>query len=133
MRVSGFLAAFVASVCLAQDTTGAGSIYGKVTRTDGTATAGVRVCLVETTRCNESDADGSYRIPDVRAGFYKMEVSTAAIPAAVTTSVEVRAGLAHRVQNTGRTTLRYYVCATPGTDMLADREAVAAPRRELDA
>lgn len=44
--------------------------------------------------------------------------------------IRIEAGLAHRVENTGRTTLRYYVCATPGTDILADRERVAAPRRE---
>jgi quercetin dioxygenase-like cupin family protein len=39
----------------------------------------------------------------------------------------------HRVQNTGRTTLRYYVCASPGLDPLEDRETAEAPRRRLDA
>ena len=47
--------------------------------------------------------------------------------------IRIEAGLAHRVENTGRTMLRYYVCATPGTDMLSDREGAAAPRRERDA
>jgi quercetin dioxygenase-like cupin family protein len=46
--------------------------------------------------------------------------------------IRIEAGLAHRVENTGRTLLRYYVCGTPGTDMLADRERVAAPRRQLE-
>jgi quercetin dioxygenase-like cupin family protein len=39
----------------------------------------------------------------------------------------------HRVQNTGRTTLRYYVCTSPGLDPLEDRETAEAPRRRLDA
>jgi quercetin dioxygenase-like cupin family protein len=47
--------------------------------------------------------------------------------------IRIEAGLAHRVENTGRTLLRYYVCGTPGTDMLADREGVPAPRREREA
>lgn len=46
--------------------------------------------------------------------------------------IRIEAGLAHRVENTGRTLLRYYVCGTPGTDMLSDRERVAAPRRGLE-
>jgi quercetin dioxygenase-like cupin family protein len=46
--------------------------------------------------------------------------------------IRIEAGLAHRVENGGRTMLRYYVCATPGADILADRERVAAPRRERE-
>ena len=46
--------------------------------------------------------------------------------------IRIEAGLAHRVENSGRTMLRYYVCGTPGTDMLADRERVAAPRRGIE-
>jgi mannose-6-phosphate isomerase-like protein (cupin superfamily) len=47
--------------------------------------------------------------------------------------IRVEAGLAHRVANTGRTRLRYYVCSSPGTDPLIDRESVEAPPRHLDA
>jgi quercetin dioxygenase-like cupin family protein len=47
--------------------------------------------------------------------------------------IRVDAGRTHRVANTGRTTLRYYVCATPGTDPTLDREAAEAPPRHLDA
>jgi len=47
--------------------------------------------------------------------------------------IRVDAGLTHRVVNTGRTTLRYYVCATPGTDPILDREPAEAPPRRLDA
>lgn len=43
--------------------------------------------------------------------------------------IRIEAGLAHRIENGGRTVLRYYVCATPGTDLLADRERARAPRR----
>lgn len=47
--------------------------------------------------------------------------------------IRVGAGLAHRVENTGRTSLRYYVCSVPGLDPTSDREAAEAPRRRLDA
>ncbi len=47
--------------------------------------------------------------------------------------IRVEAGLAHRVENTGRTTLRYYVCSVPGLDPTTDREPAEAPRRRLDA
>lgn len=47
--------------------------------------------------------------------------------------IRIEAGLPHRVENTGRTTLRYYICATPGTDLIADRERARAPRRHSDA
>jgi mannose-6-phosphate isomerase-like protein (cupin superfamily) len=41
--------------------------------------------------------------------------------------------LTHRVENTGRSPLRYYVCSSPGTDPLDDREPAEAPPRRLDA
>jgi quercetin dioxygenase-like cupin family protein len=47
--------------------------------------------------------------------------------------IRVETGLPHRVENTGRTRLRYYVCSSPGTDPLIDREPVEAPQRRLDA
>jgi quercetin dioxygenase-like cupin family protein len=47
--------------------------------------------------------------------------------------IRVEAGLPHRVENTGRTRLRYYVCSSPGTDPLVDRVSVEAPHRRLDA
>lgn len=49
------------------------------------------------------------------------------------TGIRVEAGLVHRVENTGRTPLRFYVCSSPGTDLLTDREPAAAPPRRLDA
>ena len=47
--------------------------------------------------------------------------------------IRVEDGRPHRVENTGRTTLRYYVCTSPGLDPLDDREMAEAPRRRTDA
>jgi quercetin dioxygenase-like cupin family protein len=41
--------------------------------------------------------------------------------------VRVEMGLPHAITNTGRTTLRYYVCSTPAADPLTDREEVDPP------
>ena len=49
------------------------------------------------------------------------------------TGIRVEPGLTHRVENTGRLPLRYYVCSSPGTDPLDDREPAEAPPRSLDA
>jgi quercetin dioxygenase-like cupin family protein len=38
--------------------------------------------------------------------------------------IRVEMGLPHAIANTGRTTLRYYVCSTPAADPLTDREDV---------
>ena len=47
--------------------------------------------------------------------------------------IRVLPGRAHRVRNDGRHLLRYYVCASPGTDPTIDRRAADAPSRRLDA
>lgn len=49
------------------------------------------------------------------------------------TGIRVETGLTHRVENTGRLPLRYYVCASPGMDPSEDREPAPAPPRRLDA
>lgn len=41
--------------------------------------------------------------------------------------VRVEMGLPHAITNTGRTTLRYYVCSTPAADPLTGREDVDPP------
>lgn len=41
--------------------------------------------------------------------------------------VRVEMGLPHAITNTGRTSLRYYLCATPAADPLSDREEVDPP------
>ena len=45
------------------------------------------------------------------------------------TGIRIEPGRPHRIENTGRTTLRYYVCGSPGTDPLIDRQAAEARRR----
>jgi quercetin dioxygenase-like cupin family protein len=47
--------------------------------------------------------------------------------------IRILPGRRHRVRNEGRHRLRYYVCASPGTDPTIDRAPVDAPRRTLDA
>lgn len=44
------------------------------------------------------------------------------------TGIRIEPGRPHRIENTGRTTLRYYVCGSPGTDPLIDRQAAEARR-----
>ncbi len=47
--------------------------------------------------------------------------------------IRVEAGLVHRIENVGRTELRYYVCAVPGLDPTVDRQPAEPPARRLDA
>jgi quercetin dioxygenase-like cupin family protein len=47
--------------------------------------------------------------------------------------IRVLPGRPHRVINDGRLLLRYFVCASPGTDPTIDRRPVEAPQRRLDA
>ena len=47
--------------------------------------------------------------------------------------IRVLPGRRHRIRNEGRHRLRYYVCASPGTDPTVDRVAAEAPSRNLDA
>lgn len=47
--------------------------------------------------------------------------------------IRVLPGRPHRVINDSRLTLRYFVCASPGTDPTIDRRTADAPQRRLDA
>jgi quercetin dioxygenase-like cupin family protein len=47
--------------------------------------------------------------------------------------IRIEEGRPHRVENTGRTPLRYLVCASPGLDPLEDRETAEAPGRRREA
>ena len=47
--------------------------------------------------------------------------------------IRVLPGRPHRVTNDGRLLLRYFVCASPGTDPTIDRVPVEAPHRRFDA
>jgi quercetin dioxygenase-like cupin family protein len=47
--------------------------------------------------------------------------------------IRILPGRRHRVRNDGRHRLRYYVCASPGTDPTIDRVPADGPQRRLDA
>ncbi len=84
----------------AQDTTGVGSIEGTVAAQGGGAAPDVAVCVVETAQCAVSGADGSFRIPGVRSGAYRLEVTAVGAAPIESEAVTVRAGLAARVEVT---------------------------------
>ncbi len=92
---------FSLTLCLvAQDTTGVGGLSGTVVE-EGTATpAKARICIVTLDRCADSDAQGAFRLPDLRSGVYEIEVTVAGRPAIRRTGIEVRAGLDGRVEVT---------------------------------
>jgi outer membrane receptor protein involved in Fe transport len=90
---------FLPSLITAQDTTGAGAVIGVAAKSSGETQAGVKICLEGAGRCAVTDEKGAFRIADVRAGSYQLEITSAAgerLP--VTASVEVRPGLESRVQ-----------------------------------
>lgn len=85
---------------VAQDTTGAGAIVGVVRNAAGAPQEGVRVCVLDTSVCVESGPDGGFRVPDLRASSYRLQILTASGVPIVSEPVEVRAGLGGRVEVT---------------------------------
>ncbi|MGE3705119.1 MAG: TonB-dependent receptor [Vicinamibacterales bacterium] len=83
----------------AQDTTGTGTVTGTVTSRDLPAPF-VTVCLVGTTRCALSGEDGLFRIPDVRAGEYRLEITAPGQPPITSEPIDVHAGLTRQVDVT---------------------------------
>ena len=77
----------------AQDTTGVGAISGVVVNAAGQRTEGVRVCALDTASCATSDAQGVFRIGDLRAGAYRLEILPLEGLPFTSDSVDVRAGL----------------------------------------
>lgn len=84
----------------AQDTTGVGAIAGTITKQGRGAAAAVAVCVTETSQCAVSDADGSFQIPDVRSGAYRLEITPPGGAPIRSEPVIVRAGLAGRAEVT---------------------------------
>ena len=84
----------------AQDTTAVGSISGVVTRGDGTPAAGVVLCLQTGSRCVTTDGGGVFKISDVRAGEFALEVTAPGLPTYPAASVRVMAGLDAKVDVT---------------------------------
>ncbi len=77
----------------AQDTTGVGAIAGVVVDAAGQPAEGVRVCALDTASCATSNADGVFRIGELRAGSYRLEILPRQGLPFVSDPVDVRAGL----------------------------------------
>jgi hypothetical protein len=77
----------------AQDTTGVGAISGVVVNAAGQLAEGVRVCALDTASCATSDARGAFRIGDLRANTYRLEILPLDGLPFTSDPVDVRAGL----------------------------------------
>ena len=84
----------------AQDTTGVGAIVGVAMNAAGQPAEGVRVCALDTSSCATSDARGAFRIGELRAGVYRLEILPLAGLPFTSDPVEVRAGLDGTVEIT---------------------------------
>ncbi len=90
----------VASAASAQDTTGTGAIEGRITAA-GRPVAAAAVCLVlDARRCVVSGDGGEFRIADVRAGDYRLEITAPDRPPLVSEPIDVHAGLTRQVEIT---------------------------------
>jgi outer membrane receptor protein involved in Fe transport len=78
---------------MAQDTTGVGTIAGRVVDSAGQPAPGVRICALDTAQCVTSGPDGTFRITGLRAGAYRLEVLPTEDLPFTSDPVEVRAGL----------------------------------------
>ena len=103
-RVSAVLTAavltLVATSAAAQDTTGVGAISGVVVNAAGQPAEGVRVCALDTASCATSDARGAFRIGELRAGAYRLEILPLEGLPFTSDPVDVRAGLDGTVEIT---------------------------------
>jgi hypothetical protein len=87
------LLTLVCTPAAAQDTTGVGAITGVLVNAAGQPAEGVRVCALDTSSCATSDARGTFRIGDVRAGSYRLEILPLEGLPFISEPVDVRAGL----------------------------------------
>ena len=92
--------AVVAASAAAQDTTGVGAIGGVVVDAAGRPAAGVRVCALDTASCATSDARGVFRMGELRAGAYRLEILPPEGLPFTSDQVDVRAGLDGAVEIT---------------------------------
>ncbi|MGE3844810.1 MAG: TonB-dependent receptor [Vicinamibacterales bacterium] len=88
------------AVLRAQDTTGVGTIAGVVSDAQGTLTANVRVCALDTAACATSDAVGAFRLGELRAGAYRLEIVPLDGMPFVSEPIDVRPGTDARVEIT---------------------------------
>lgn len=83
-----------------QDTAGVGAITGIVLGKDAAPTAGVRVCVLTTTRCTVTDDRGAFRLTEIRVGDYRLEINAPQLRPFTSDSLSVRAGLEAQIQIT---------------------------------
>ena len=98
--LSAIVLAVVAASAAAQDTTGVGAIRGVVVDAAGRPAEGVRVCALDTASCATSDARGVFRIGELRAGAYRLEILPLEGLPFTSDQVDVRAGLDGTVEIT---------------------------------
>ena len=84
---------FAGTPASAQDTTGVGGISGVVVNAAGQPAAGVRVCALDTASCAVSDARGAFRLADLRAAAYRLEILPLEGLPFTSDPVDVRAGM----------------------------------------
>jgi hypothetical protein len=77
----------------AQDTAGVGAISGVVVDAAGRPAPGVRVCALDTSACATTDAHGTFRIGELRAAAYRLEILPLEGSPFTSDRVAVRAGL----------------------------------------
>jgi hypothetical protein len=90
----------VGTLAAAQDTTGVGAIKGVVVNAAGQPAEGVRVCALDSSSCAVSDARGVFRIGELRAGGYRLEILPLEGVPFTSDQVDVRAGLDGTVEIT---------------------------------
>jgi len=90
----------VGTPAAAQDTTGVGAISGVVVNTAGQPAQGVRVCALDTASCTISDSRGVFRLGELRAGGYRLEILPLEGLPFISDPVDVRAGLDGTVEIT---------------------------------
>jgi hypothetical protein len=94
------LLALVGTNAAAQDTTGVGAISGMVVNAAHQPAEGVRVCALDTSLCAVSDARGVFRIGELRAGKYRLQILPLQGLPFTSDPVDVRAGLDGTVEIT---------------------------------
>jgi len=83
---------------IAQDTTGVGAVTGIVTGTDEKPAPHVTVCVAGITRCVLTDTAGRFRIADLRAGRYRLQVTSPGQPSRFSTEFDIHAGVETSVE-----------------------------------
>jgi hypothetical protein len=82
----------------AQDTTGVGGVIGIVGDDGRKPAPQVKVCIAETTHCVLTDVAGRFRLTGLRAGHYRLQVTSGGHPAQLSTEFEVHAGVETSVE-----------------------------------